>query len=184
MSDDQNINDVAPLEDNESHAVSEQSTDSQEDKLYAGKFKSPEDMEKSYLNLEKEYSRAKSSQPRNETTEEDPLAEVAPILNEWAKSAGLVSRAELEAEKREEENFNLYLTSNPSAKARADKIKVLAQSDVFKGKSYEEIDKFLAGGESSAHSGKPVKMGSTPRDNGFEGENSPDELSDFFKPKK
>lgn len=179
MSDDQNINAEALIEDNSTNAVSELEAIPQEEKLLAGKFKSPEELEKSYLELQREFSRKGSTQPRQETTEVDALAEVRPLLDAYAREAGLVSRTELEAQKREEENLNLYLASNPSAKSRLDKIKTLAQSDLFKGKSYAEIDNFLSDSSGSKNS-RPIKMGSNSKSEGFEGENSPDELKDFF----
>lgn len=196
--DDLTIEDGAQVDTTETNAVHQQ--------VLAGKYKSREDLFDATAELalktgvkDKSYSELKSMgdselegyykslehtfhSPRpakQETVEVNQLDEVRPLLDAYAREAGLVSRTELEAEKREEENLNLYLTSNPSAKARVDKIKTLAQTDLFKGKSYAEIDNFLAD-SSGTKTSRPVKMGSNSKSEGYEGENSPEELSSFF----
>lgn len=160
MSEDQNLHDVA-LTDNDTQAVDDSST-TQDGKLYAGKFKTPEDMEKSYLSLQSEYSRSKSQkpQPQPEQPSDDALSEVEPILKAWKQKEGLISRAELAAEKEDEENLNLYLSSNPDAKGRVEKLKLLSQQEAFRGKSYKEIDEFIGGSSSHVSSKPDVKMGS------------------------
>lgn len=171
MSDDQNLNDVAPTVDNDTQAVNDSSAVPQEDKLYAGKFKTAEDLEKSYLSLQTEYSRTKSAQPPVETPDTDSLADVRPILDAYAKERGLVSRAELEAEAREQEELKRFIAANPDAPV--DKIKTLASTEPFKGKSFAEIAEFL-GTPVSKGGSRPVKMGSS--DNGVKEE----DLSSFW----
>lgn len=157
MSDDQNLNDVALSQDNDTQAVNDSSTVPQEDKLYAGKFKTAEDLERSYLSLQTEYSRTKSSQPPVETTANDSLADVRPILNAWKAESGLLTREEFEAERKEEEELKRFVAANPDAPV--DKIKTLSKTEPFKGKSFAEIAEFL-GTPVTRSASKPVKMGS------------------------
>lgn len=162
MSEDHNQSDVALNEDNNEAAVQDQTVAPEEDKLWAGKFKSPEAMEKGYQDLQIEYSRSRQAQPQPQagTTDDGSIEEVAPILDAWAKQYGLVTKAELERERKEEDEFKRFFASNPYAAENAEKIKLLAKSDAFRGKSLEEISQFLGTPSGGAKGGKPVKMGS------------------------
>ncbi len=148
----QNPNDQAVNDDNLEKEAAEHQSAQETDKLYAGKFKSVEDMEKSYLNLEKTFH-AKGQerpQPKEEaTTETEPLADVDKYVesrfDEFAKKRGLLSREEIKAEQYEKEQWELYLAQDKSAKEREELVKTLAATDKFKGKSFADVDAFVKG---------------------------------------
>lgn len=115
-----------------------------------------------YKGLERSFhspSRPRAVEVSQETVD-DPVNEVAPILDKYMESRGYVRKEELERERYEQEQLNVYLSTDPSAEGRLELIKTLAQTPQFKDKNYAEVDDFikqhLSGG---AKASKPSVMG-------------------------
>ena len=153
-------------QDNLQNEAEQHQTAQETDKLYAGKFKSVEDMEKSYLELQKTFHAKTQERPPAEETTTNEVSDVDKYVESkfeaFAKQKGLLTRAEVEAERHEKEQLDIYLAQDPSAKERLDLIKTLANTEKFKGKSFADVDAFIKGQTKAKVSKetKPVAMGS------------------------
>lgn len=162
----QNPDEQAVNNDNLNNEAAEHQTAQETDKLYAGKFKTAEDMEKSYLELQKTFHAKTQERPPTEETTTTEVSDVDKYVESkfeaFAKQKGLLTRAEVEAERHEQEQLNSYLAQDPSASERLDLIKTLANTEKFKGKSFAEVDAFIKGQTKakSSKETKPVAMGS------------------------
>lgn len=131
-----------------------------EDTLYAGKYKSVEDLEKAYKEAERALHAKSRPQTEEASQDTDPLDEVAPILDKYMASRGYVRKEELEKEKYEQEQLEVYLNADPSARERLELIKTLAQTPQFKDKNYAEVDEFIKQHVSAgAKTSRPAVMG-------------------------
>jgi len=162
------------VENAQNEAVAESAapeTQSGQDTLLAGKFKSREDLISSTAELVKQVEgRDMSPTEVLELSKQDDdalsnsykglerrfhtdrpakaendgeLAEAENLLDEWARKRGFVLKGELQAQEYEEKELTTYFAQRPDAKSREDLIRTLAQTEGFKDKSFAEVDSYI-----------------------------------------
>ena len=162
-----NINNAAqaPMDNLPADAVNNEAPQPEEKRMLAGKFADRNGLEKSTLEI---FESVEGRQPTAaeklalKSMDEDTLEsyyqdvqsdftrmrqEQAGGDQEEIKAAiremGFVSRDELDRQKYEEEQMNLYLAQDPSAKNRQGLIEKLSKTPEFQGKSFAEVDAFI-----------------------------------------
>jgi hypothetical protein len=91
-----------------------------------------------YKEIESDFTRLR--QQGEPAIEED---EETMQMKQTLKNLGFVSRDELDKQKYEQEQIDLYLAQDPTAKDRLNLIQVLKDTNEFANKSIPEIDMFI-----------------------------------------
>jgi hypothetical protein len=167
MNDNINANTQAQTDNLQADAVNSEAPQNEEKRMLAGKFEDRNGLEKSTLEifksvegreptaaeklalksmgddtLESYYQDVQSDFTRMRQAGEEVDPEEAE-LKAALKNMGFVSKDELDRQKYEEEQLNLYLAQDPTAKSRVDLIKQLAQTPGFEDKTFAQVDAFI-----------------------------------------